>query len=731
MATHPHPHAQGPGHPGTRSGAHDAPAEPFEILIEGGLADDRTLVTVHGDTFGMFDRLGDILPPHLGRHGLFHEGTRYLSRLQLAMWRTRPALLSSSVREEDGMLVVHLTNPDIRAEGAWSMIRHSVHLERRIRLEDGLCTMDLTLRSYGRDRLVLPLDLHFGADFTDIFEVRGAIRPRRGTLLPAEIGTDSVRLRYLGLDHAERAMRLRFSMPPLAAHASCLRYEILLEPDTTVPLSFTVECQTTHPPRDHPIRREAPPPDLWRGEVSASQAGFDAWLRRSYSDLAMMTTCTTHGPFPYAGVPWFATPFGRDSLITAYEVLWLAPGMARGVLRFLAAHQALEDDPSRDAEPGKILHEMRAGEMAALGEVPFGLYYGSVDATPWFLILAAAYLERTGDHDLVRDLWPALERALGWMDGPGDPDGDGFLEYRRRAPKGLVNQGWRDSSDANMHADGSLAEGPLALCEVQAYAYAARLGMAQVARALGHGDVADRETRRAGDLRRAFQKAYWQESLGTYALALDGNKRPCAVRSSSAGHALFTGIASEEQARVLAQTLLSGDHFSGWGICTLARSAVRFNPMSYHNGSVWPHDNALIGFGLARHGHTAGVERILTALFEASRSLEASRLPELMCGFQRQQGEAPTLYPVACSPQAWAAGSVFLLLQALLGLTIHAESRQVRLNRPRLPPFLNALTIRHLRVGEGEIDLLFERADGEVVVRVLRRTAALDLVMTS
>jgi DNA ligase D-like protein (predicted ligase) len=281
------------------------------------------------------------------------------------------------------------------------------------------------------------------------------------------------------------------------------------------------------------------------------------------------------------------------------------------------------------------------------------------------------------------------------------------------------------------HADGRLAEGPLALCDVQAYSYAARLGMAQVARALGKNDVAEREDRRAEALRRAFEEAYWIEHLGTYALALDGRKERCEVRSSCAGHALSTGIASAEHARVLAQTLLSGDHFSGWGIGTLARSAVRFNPMSYHNGSVWPHDNALIGLGLARHGHTASVERILTALFEASRALEAARLPELMCGFQRQQGKAPTLYPVACSPQAWAAGSVFLLVQALLGLTIHAESRQVRLNRPRLPPFLNALTVRHLRVGEGEIDLLFERAEGEVVVRVLRRTAALDLVVTS
>jgi glycogen debranching enzyme len=473
-----------------------------------------------------------------------------------------------------------------------------------------------------------------------------------------------------------------------------------------------------------------PPPEPWRTEIAASQAAFDAWLRRSRSDLSMLTASTVHGPFPYAGVPWFCTPFGRDSLITAYEVLWLAPEVAQGVLRFLAAHQALEDDPDHDAEPGKILHEMRSGEMPNLGEVPFGRYYGSVDATPWFVLVAAAYHERTGDLDLMRELWPALTRAVAWMDGPGDLDGDGFIEYRRRAPQGLVNQGWKDSHDSIMHADGTLAEGPIALCEVQAYAYAARVGLAVVARQLGQPGFAEKLERSAIDLRHAFHKAFWLPDLGTYALALDGAKRPCRVRSSNAGHTLFTGIADPEHATLVAQTLLSADHFSGWGVTTLARSAARYNPMAYHNGSVWPHDNALIGLGLARQGETAGSERILTALFEASRAVEASRLPELMCGFPRQSGEAPTLYPVACSPQAWAAGSVFLLLQGLLGLSIHAEARQIRLRRPRMPNFLNSLTIRHLRVGDGEMDLFLDKSEGEVVVRVLRRTSSVDLVLS-
>jgi glycogen debranching enzyme len=702
--------------------------KPFEILVEGGLHDDRTLVTVRGDTFGMFDRLGDIPLPQHGRHGFFHEGTRFLSRLQMALWGTRPALLSSGVREDDGTLIVHLSNPDIRTEGSWSMARHTIHVVRRVRLEDGRCHVDFTLRSYEREPLLVPVEIRYAADFADIFEVRGAIRDRRGTTYSPEIQPEKVRLRYAGRDGIERLTTISCAPPAVHADATSLHFELALEPDADATLTLTIACETS--PLEPRSPKRAPSAETWRTEIAASQAAFDAWLRRSRSDLSMLTAWTPHGPFPYAGVPWFCTPFGRDALITAFEVLWLAPEMAAGVLRFLAAHQATEDDPDRDAEPGKILHEMRAGEMANLREVPFGRYYGSVDATPWFVLLAAAYHERTGDLDLMRELWPALERAVGWMDGPGDLDGDGFIEYHRRAPSGLSNQGWKDSHDSIMHADGSLAEGPIALCEVQAYAYAARSGLAGVARQLGVAALAARLDRAAADLRDAFQRAFWLPDLGTYALALDGEKRPCRVRSSNAGHTLFTGIAAPEHAEILGRTLLSADQFTGWGVSTLARSASRYNPMSYHNGSVWPHDNALIGLGLARYGETAGSERILTALFEASRAVDASRLPELMCGFPRQMGEAPTLYPVACSPQAWAAGSVFLLLQGLLGLSIKAEARQVRLTRPRMPGFLSSLTIRNLRVGEGEIDLFLDHTDGEVAARVLRSTASATLLVS-
>ncbi|HXZ86474.1 MAG TPA: amylo-alpha-1,6-glucosidase, partial [Myxococcota bacterium] len=473
-------------------------------------------------------------------------------------------------------------------------------------------------------------------------------------------------------------------------------------------------------------RREAPPALL----VESSNPAFDEWVRRSALDLAMMTAQTAHGPFPYAGVPWFCTPFGRDSLISAFQVLWLDPGLARGVLRFLAAHQADRHDRSDDAEPGKIVHEMRGGEMPGLGEVPFAHYYGSVDATPWFLMLASAYHERTADDDLLRELWGNLERALDWLDGAGDPDGDGFVEYLQRSPSGLSNQGWKDSRESIMHADGTLAEGPIALCEVQAYVYAAKQGIARVARQLGKELLADRLERAARALRESFERTFWCDDLGTYALALDGKKQPCRVKSSNAGHALLGGIASSERAATLARTLMADDMFSGWGVRTLSASESRFNPISYHNGSVWPHDNALIAHGLARYGAVGAAGRLLDALFDASRAIRDARLPELLCGFARVPRESPILYPVACSPQAWSASCVFLALQSVLRISVDARRRQVRLSRPMLPSFLDHVTIRDLSVGGASLDFLCERNGHEVDLRVLRQAGDLDLVVT-
>jgi glycogen debranching enzyme len=710
-------------------------SQDYTILATASRADERTRVIKHGESFAVFDHAGTIRQGGIGELGIYHEGTRFLSRFEIALERRRPLLLGSTVRS-DNVLLVDYANPDMPEFRGGPLLRDTVHLFASSFLWNGTWYARIRLHNFGMAELELELSLLFAADFVDIFEVRGMRREQRGELREPVVGSEHVTLGYEGLDRLTRTTELVFAPAPALLTRSRAEFHVALAPRAEAVIE--IRAAFTGSERPEPVTHEQAC-DRSRerlaerrasfGSVTTSNPELDAWIARSAGDLEMMITDTPHGPYPYAGVPWFSTAFGRDGIITALELLWLDPQLARGVLAFLAATQATAHDREQDAEPGKIIHETRLGEMAALREVPFGRYYGSVDATPLFVMLAGAYWRRTADRATIEQLWPQIAAALAWIDDSGDCDHDGFVEYARRSPRGLVSQGWKDSHDSISRRDGELADGPIALCEVQGYTFAARRAGAELARVLGHAERAEQLERAAEGLREQFERAFWCEDLGTYALALDGEKRRCAVRASNAGHCLWTGIAGPVRARRTAQALLEERSFSGWGVRTLDAGEARYNPISYHNGSVWPHDNAIIALGMARYGFKHGVVQITNGLFEAIHHFDLWRMPELFCGFRQRPHEGPTLYPVACAPQAWSAGAVFMLLQACLGLEVDATRRCVYFDRPVLPAGLEQLAIRNLAVGEGRVDIVVERYQREVGVHLDRRDGDVEVVV--
>ena len=710
----------------------DATQDPdqFNVAASPSLIERRLRALKQGDTFGVFGQSGDISRREGSPEGLYYRDTRYLSHLSLSIEGMRPLLLSSTLRDDNATLTCDLANPDLRSGDRLLAAHNLIHIRRSKFLWNAVCYERIALRSFGDTAYRLRLTLQFAADFADVFEVRGLHRQRRGSLAAPAIGQDAVSLVYTGLDGVRRETRLRFNPRPVSLDGALAAFDIDLPPRGGAVIFFEAGFSGAPPEREprraflaslRDGRRWLRAAALRGAAVATSNDIFNEVVRRAVSDLHMLITDCKEGPFPYAGIPWYSTVFGRDALITALHTLWLDPTIARGVLGYLAANQAQHRDPSRDAEPGKILHEMRQGEVAALGEVPFDRYYGSVDATPLFVMLAGAYLQRTGDLAFIRCHWPAIEAALRWIDGDGDPDRDGFVEYGGTVHSGLLNQGWKDSADSIFHADGALARGPIALVEVQAYVYAAKQAAAEIAWKLGFGERAAALEDEAETLRRRFDEAFWDDELGGYALALDGDKRPCRVRNSNAGHSLFTGIALPHRAEPLIRLLMSGPLFSGWGIRTIGLSEARYNPMSYHNGSVWPHDNALIAMGFARYGLGREAGRVFAALFDASIYMDLRRLPELFCGFVRRRGHGPTAYPVACSPQAWASTAPLSLLRTCLGLGFDPTTRSVVFDRPVLPDFLDEVVLRRLSLGDAEVDVALTRLGSEVAVNVLAR----------
>lgn len=729
------------------------PFEPFIGLEQAAAASQRLSVLKSGDTFIVNDLYGDIGgSAGVDSDGLFVNDTRVMSLLRLTFGGRAPLLLSGSVSSDNTAFTAHLTNHPLPQPDGSTAAEGVIHIQRQRVISGTVLREAITLTNYGSRELTVPLSIAFAGDFRDMFEVRGAKRDKHGDAQPPRVGKRCVKLSYVGLDHAWRDVEVRFEPEPqrlstdradfLVALPAAACVSIHLSVATTVHAAvgdaaqMRIEglggdaCDAAHAEETaaetgrsalrasllqaHRVMRDR---RRSAARVRSNNPLFNAWLNRSIADLGLLTTDLPSGPYPYAGIPWFSTPFGRDAVITSLQTLWLQPALARGVLRFLAEHQAHEDSAFRDAAIGKIMHETRKSEMARTGEVPYALYYGGVDTTPLFIVLAGSYAARTGDISLIAELWPALERAAQWVARVCDRNRHGLLDYQRGAQSGLSNQGWKDSHDSVFHADGRFPEGPIALVEVQAYACAAFDTMAHYAAMRGMPDAASRYAMRAAKIRERVEALYWMPEENFYGIALDGHGELCRVMASNAGHLLAFGLPGHERGRAVARHLESTLFHTGWGVRTLAAGQPRFNPMSYHNGSVWPHDTALCARGLARYGDKSGAVRLLEALFEAAVNFDM-RLPELFCGFTRRRGEPPTAYPVACLPQAWAAGSPFMVLEACLGISLHAATHEIHIDRPDLPNGIDWLEISNLALGERTATVRFQRVSGQVVPSV-------------
>ncbi|HEX5591432.1 MAG TPA: glycogen debranching N-terminal domain-containing protein [Candidatus Limnocylindrales bacterium] len=734
-------------------------------------------VLKHRNLYLLTDAFGDIHPDGRGL-GLYDLDTRVLSCAVLRMNGVRPTLLrSQTAANHEG--TIQLTNPEYRRNRddkiGEAVERRSLSILRRRWIGDGFGEQ-ITVTNFSPDEQSVVLDLELDVDAADIFEVRGHARPERGRFHETAATDRTLVFSYAGLDGFMRRSYLAFTPGEVTARRDLPEADLALGEGgegslrirwtATIAIGASTDVEWRVWTDLHPVAEPAASLEAERAAVSRhpvhattprtapiaapehADAEYRAWterttrvdsdgelldlaIHRSVADLRLLMN---DGPRPgvqyvAAGVPWFSTLFGRDTIITALEALPFMPELAIGTLRVLADWQATDRDPDRDMAPGKILHELRSGEMVRTGEIPHRPYYGSVDATPLWLVLLGETTRWTGDLDLVRELWPNVLAALAWIDGDGDPDGDGFVEYLRGGSGGLFNQGWKDSSDSIRHRDGAIARPPIALVEVQGYVYDAKLQVAELARRLGDAELADRLEAEAAELRRRFDAAFWMPDLGYYAVALDADKRPVGSITSNPAHGLWSGIVPADRVAQVAERLMSPELDSGWGLRTYAAGQPGFNPIGYHTGSIWPHDNAIAAAGLKRAGRHDEANRVATRIFEAARHSPEFRLPELFCGFTRDASSMPVPYPVACSPQAWAAAAPLSLLQSMLGLRARASEGVLELDRPHLPSWLGKVTVSNLRVGSRTVDLLFHRWRGTTSAEVLRRSDSLDVVI--
>ena len=686
------------------------------------------LILKHDRLFAIVTTHGDIAPAGRCSLGLFHDDTRLLSEYILRVAGEVPRLLSAEAPRAYAAQI-DLAVKDLPFGGDPWDPKHAVHIRRELVLSDRL-TERVTLTNYLAAPLDFWIELSLGCDFADIFEVRGWRRADRGQFFAPAPARDRLVFRYRGRDGRTIGSVVRFRQPPDVLTADSARWRFPLA--NHAPRSFEWEVLPDDPPPSRELAVQGGLDDrrfaveqryrTWRKAGSrwtTDLPKFDVVLRRATDDLRALYMEVDGEEVISAGIPWYATVFGRDSIITSLETLALNPGIARDTLRYLARRQGTREDPFTEEQPGRILHELRRGEMARAGEIPHVPYFGTVDATPLWLVLLHETWRWTGDDALVAELLPHAERALAWIDRYGDRDGDGFVEYARTSAKGLVNQGWKDSGDGVSFPDGRLPEPPIALVEVQGYVYDAKVRMADLFARVGRTARAEALAAEAATLRDRIRERFWMEESGTFALALDGAKRQVPTITSNAGHLLWSRVPTPEQSVALMRTMLGPDMFTGWGIRTLSSAHRVYNPMSYHNGSVWPHDNALVVLGIGLHGRAREALPVVRGLHEAAIGVDFHRLPEVFCGMDRQRGVRLVRYPVSCSPQAWASAAFFLILQACLGLCPEAPRRLLHVRNPVLPDFLDQLTVTGLAVGDSRVALQFRRHGDRTLANLL------------
>lgn len=725
-----------------------APAASLPIPEWPGVLSERpqpTLTLKDNDLFLVSDTLGNIS----GRSesdmstsmGLFCADTRFLSRLELQIQGHSPVLLSSTA-EKGFVLSVLCTNPHINDQ----LQADTIGIQRELVLNGGLFE-EIKVSNYSTSPIQFELSLSFDADFVDLFEVRGRGREQRGQILraiaqkPAEPeDTQALILAYQGLDQMIMESQIQFAnrIPDMLEGYTAI-WQLDLASHETQTLGYRLQPLTN----DRPTSKVSAPMTLeqakaaefaeqqtWRQQttrISTNSPRFNQVIQRAEQDAHLLLQSFKESKALSAGVPWFSTLFGRDSLISASQMLILDPVIARDTLKLLALYQGKVEDEWREEEPGKILHEIRVGEMARCNEIPHTPYFGTVDATPLWLMLYSDYYVWTDDQDTVERLWPNALAAMDWIDR--NCEKTGYLSYGRRSKKGLANQGWKDSGDCIVNRKGQLASGPITLCEVQAYVYAAKIRLSGIARLMQRPDLEVRWQDQAKDLKRRFNRDFWLEEQDYCALALDGAGQRVDSVTSNPGHCLNLGIFLPEKAYSVAERLRAPDMFNGWGIRTLSQRSPAYNPMGYHIGSVWPHDNAFTALGLRSLGLIDQALELSQGLIDMTMRQPYVRPPELFCGYERVADSEPVRYPVACSPQAWATGTIFQLLQMMANLVPDAPGNCLRIIDPALPASLKSLTLHNLRVGPTLLDLEFERVDTTTACRVVNKRGNLRVVI--